>query len=159
LFVFCAAFYPVRVCVERERADASRPDKRSAGLKTPRAATLKVAGSNRKPRSADRRGDGTRAQNKYQSRENRARVRRILVHDWDPIGIQDVPEASDEYDRYADKAHVMLMDDRATADMIAAYLYEIAAEHMGLGHNQRLAEVSKSVAETLVALRPEFETH
>jgi len=36
------------------------------------------------------------------------------------------------------------MDDRATADMIAAYLYEIAAEHMGLGHNQRLAEVSKA---------------
>ena len=82
--------------------------------------------------------------NKYQSRENRARVRRILLHDWDPIGIQDVPEANDEYDRYADKAHVMLMDDRATADMIAAYLYEIAAEHMGLGHNQRLAEVSKA---------------
>lgn len=97
--------------------------------------------------------------NKYQSRENRARVRRILLHDWDPIGVQDIPEASDEYDRYADKAYVMLMDERATTDTIATYLYQIAAEHMGLGHNQRLAEASKSVAETLVALRPEFETH
>jgi hypothetical protein len=58
--------------------------------------------------------------NRYQSRENRARVRRILLHDWDPIGIQDIPEASDEYDRYADKAYVMLMDERATADRIAA---------------------------------------
>jgi GTPase SAR1 family protein len=96
--------------------------------------------------------------NKYQSRENRARVRRILLHDWDPIGIQDIPEASDEYDRYADKAYVMLMDERATADRIAAYLYEIAAEHMGLGQHQRLAEASKNVAEALVTLRPEFET-
>ena len=97
--------------------------------------------------------------NKYQSRENRARVRQILLHDWDPIGIQDVPEASDEYDRYVDKAYVMLMDGRATADMIAAYLYEIAAEHMGLGRHSRLEEISSSVAETLVALRPEFGTH
>ena len=96
--------------------------------------------------------------NKYQSRENRARVRGILLHDWDPIGIQDVPEARDEYDRYADKAYVMLMDETETADMIAAYLYEIATEHMGLGASQQGAEICKSVAETLVALRPEFET-
>jgi hypothetical protein len=97
--------------------------------------------------------------NKYQSRENRARVRQILLHDWDPIGIRGVPEASDEYGSYADKVYVMLMDERATADMIATYLFEMAAEYMGLGHDQRLAEDSKSVAETLVALRPEFETH
>lgn len=97
--------------------------------------------------------------NKYQSRENRLRVRQILLHDWDPIGVQHAPEASDEYDTYADKAYVMLMDERATADRIASYLYEIAAEYMGLGHHQRLAESSRRVAETLVALRPEFETH
>jgi hypothetical protein len=97
--------------------------------------------------------------NKYQSRENRARVRQILLRDWDPIGIRGVPEAGDEYGRYADKVYVMLMDERATVDMIATYLFEIAAEYMGLGRNQRLAEDSKSVAETLVALRPEFETH
>ena len=97
--------------------------------------------------------------NKYQSRANRARVRRILLQDWDPIGINHVPEAGQEYDRYADKAYVMLMDDRATADTIAEYLYQIAAEYMGLGHQQRLAEISKNVAATLVALRPDFETH
>lgn len=67
--------------------------------------------------------------------------------------------ASDEYDAYADKAYVMLMDDGATADDIAAYLYYIAAEHMGLGRQQRLADSSKAVAESLVALRPELETH
>src|SRR5262249_3380405 len=97
--------------------------------------------------------------NKYQSRENRARVRKILLQDWDPIGVKDAPEAIDEYDAYADKAYVMLMDDRATADDIAAYLDYVAAEHMGLGHQPRLADSSKAVAEALVALRPEFETH
>jgi hypothetical protein len=27
-------------------------------------------------------------------------VRRVLLEDWDPIGIRDVPQASDEYDSY-----------------------------------------------------------
>jgi hypothetical protein len=97
--------------------------------------------------------------NKDQSEENRMRVRQILLHDWDPIGIQDEPAASDEYDRYADRAYVMLMDERATAEAIAAYLDLIAAEHMGLGNSQRGAEASRQVAQKLVALRPDFEKH
>jgi hypothetical protein len=97
--------------------------------------------------------------NKYQSRENRARVREILMRDWDPIGVAGISEAADEYDRYADRAYVMLMDERATAEAIAAYLFEIATRHMGLSHIGRLAEASNRVAKTLVMLRPEFETH
>ena len=97
--------------------------------------------------------------NKYQSRENRARVRRILLQDWDPIGVRDIPEASDEYDGYADKAYVMLMDERARAEGIAAYLYGIASDYMGLGHSAEGKEDARRVAETLVSLRPEFETH
>ena|SRR5216683_5840838 len=96
--------------------------------------------------------------NRYQSRENRARVREIFLRDWDPIGVYGIPEARDEYDTYADKAYVMLMDDRATAGDIAAYLFKIAAEHMGLSDRGRLAERSDHVAELLVSLRPEFET-
>ena len=57
--------------------------------------------------------------NKYQSRENRARVREILMRDWDPIGVAGFGEAADEYDTYADKAYVMLMDEHASADAIA----------------------------------------
>lgn len=97
--------------------------------------------------------------NKHQSQENLARVRQILLRDWDSIGVADIPEAADEYDRYADKTYVMLMDNKATADSISAYLYYIASEYMGLGHQQRLADSCASMAETLVALRPEFETH
>jgi len=97
--------------------------------------------------------------NKYQSRENRARVRDILMRDWDPIGVAGIPEAADEYDAYVDKTYVMLMDQRATAEAISAYLFEIATKHMGLSNIADLAACSDRVARTLVSIRPEFETH
>jgi hypothetical protein len=96
--------------------------------------------------------------NKIQSRENRARVRELLLRDWDPIGINDVCPA-DEYDTYADKAYVMLMDERASAEEITAYLLHAATERMGLTNNAELIRRSESVAIALVKLRPEFETH
>lgn len=101
----------------------------------------------------------THGRNKYQSRENRARVREILLLDWDPIGVYGIPEASDEYDAYAAKAYVMLMDEGASADAIAAYLFKIATEHMGLSNRDYLAERSEAVARRLVGLRPDFELH
>jgi hypothetical protein len=97
--------------------------------------------------------------NKYQSRENRARVREILMRDWDPIGVAAMPEAADEYARYADRAYVMLMDEHATAEAIAAYLFEIATIRMGLSDIANLTDRSDRVARTLVTLRPEFEAH
>ena len=97
--------------------------------------------------------------NKYQSRENRARVREILLRDWDPIGIYGILETADEYDAYANTAYVMLMDEGATASEIAGYLFTVATEHMGLTNRGRLAERSDQVAKLLVSLRPEFKTH
>ncbi len=79
----------------------------------------------------------SRVHNKYQSRENRARVRELLMREWDPIGVAGIDGAADEYDRYADKAYVMLMDDRATAREIADYLTEIATKHMGTNRERR----------------------
>ena len=97
--------------------------------------------------------------NKYQSRENRARVRAILMRDWDPIGVAGIAEAADEYDAYADKAYVMLMDEGATAEAIAAYLFWVATEGMGMSASPFLQERSEGAAKSLVAVRPEFETH
>lgn len=37
-----------------------------------------------------------------QSVNNRVLIREALLHDWEPIGISDIPEAKDEYDAYAD---------------------------------------------------------
>ena len=97
--------------------------------------------------------------NKYQSRENRAKVREILMQEWDPIGVRGVPEAQDEYDSYVGRVYVMLMDEGATREAIAAYLFDIAAHYMGLGPRPELAERSSRTAAVLVAMRPQFGLH
>jgi hypothetical protein len=60
---------------------------------------------------------------------------------------------------YADKSYVMLMDEHASAEAIAVYLLDIATRYMGLPHIPDLADRSDRVARTLVATRPNFETH
>lgn len=97
--------------------------------------------------------------NKCQSRESRAKIRQILMDSWDPIGVRDVPEAQDEYDRYVGEVYVMLMDQRATEQAIASHLFDIAVNHMCLPDRPRLAESSARTAALLVDLRPNFETH
>ncbi|HXJ02196.1 MAG TPA: hypothetical protein VNH44_13320 [Micropepsaceae bacterium] len=81
------------------------------------------------------------------------------MREWDPIGVQDIPEAADEYDGYVGRVHVMLMSEQASAETIAAYLFDIATNHMGLSNSVRLAELSDHAASTLVAIRPELEIH
>jgi hypothetical protein len=100
-----------------------------------------------------------KGRNKYQSRQDRARIRQILMREWDPIGVAGVAEAADEYDTYVGTVYVMLMDDRATAEKIAGYLFEIATGHMGLSNSENLAKRAEQTAKTLVSIRPEFETH
>ena len=96
--------------------------------------------------------------NKYQSRENRARVRQLFWREWDPIGVNG-SGPDDEYDAYADKAYVMLTVEGAIESAIAAYLFKIATEHMGLSNHGWQAERSMHVAKLLVGMRSEFETH
>jgi hypothetical protein len=97
--------------------------------------------------------------NKYQSRENRDRVRQVLMEHWDPIGVRNVPEACDEYDRYVGEIYVMLMDDRASEATINTYLLATATEYMGLSPSDFLAAASAKTAAILVTLRPEFGLH
>ena len=98
------------------------------------------------------------SRNKYQSRENRVRIRELFMREWDVIGVAGIPEAADEYDAYVAKAYVMLMDERATKEEIAAYLFDVATNHMGLSNHARVAQQSSTVAGILAAMRPEFET-
>jgi len=77
--------------------------------------------------------------NKYQSRENRARVRELFMNEWDPIGVRGVPQATDEYDAHVAKAYVMLMDERASVEQITDYLWWVATEYMGLNPRKRIA--------------------
>jgi len=96
--------------------------------------------------------------NKYQSRENRARIREMFLREWDPIGINHICPA-DEYDAYADKVYVMLMDERATAEEIAVFLLQVATEYMGLALDAEQIQRSELIAIALIKLRSEFETH
>jgi len=97
--------------------------------------------------------------NKYQSRENRQRVRAVLNEHWDPIGVVSNPGLDDEYDNYVGKVYVMPIDDRFPEDAISQYLYETATGHIGLTSHEGLAEKCKKTAAILVGLRPQFETH
>jgi hypothetical protein len=44
-------------------------------------------------------------------------VRRLLMEDWDPIGVEGIPEAADEYDSYVGVVGQMLRDG-ATPDEV-----------------------------------------
>jgi hypothetical protein len=97
--------------------------------------------------------------NKYQSRENRAKVREVLMMEWDPIGVRNVPEAQDEYEKYVSEVYVMLMDQRASETAIGKYLFDITTGYMGITPRPELTERCQRTAATLIALRPQFETH
>ncbi len=79
------------------------------------------------------------------------------MRQWDPIGVSEIAEAADEYDRYVDEVYVMLMDRRAGAEAIAVHLFDTAINCMGLSASEDLTERSGRAAAALVALRPEFE--
>jgi hypothetical protein len=91
---------------------------------------------------------------------NRARVRELFWREWDPIGVTASGFGpKDEYDRYADRAYIMLMHEGRSAQEIADYLYYIGSEHMGLGASQSGKELARAIASKLVALRPDFESN
>jgi hypothetical protein len=71
-----------------------------------------------------------------ESRERRAReiqeaIRLVLLRDWDPIGVRDVPEAQDEYDGYVGGVYRLLVSG-ATLSELAEHLLQIERESMRL---------------------------
>jgi len=70
-------------------------------------------------------------------------VRSILLREWDPIGVNGVPGAQDEYDIYVNCICKMLRYGRSAAE-ICSHLQWIEIERMGLSnsdkqHTQRIA--------------------
>ena len=70
------------------------------------------------------------------TKEDRARqiqesIRRILLHDWDPIGVQEIAEAQDEYDPYVGGIYRLLVSG-SSAQEIADHLWHIENETIGL---------------------------
>jgi hypothetical protein len=69
--------------------------------------------------------------NKEQVRSLIAQVDSVLWEVWDPIGVNDVPEARDEYTSYA-PAVARLLHSGASDDVIQRHLATIALEQMGM---------------------------
>ena len=61
----------------------------------------------------------------------RDEVRRILVADWDPIGVGDVPQARDEYDEYLPPLLGMLASGTSVRKL-SSYLLKIERDSLGL---------------------------
>lgn len=75
----------------------------------------------------------------------RENVRRILLSDWDPIGISGQPNAQDEYDIYVSKI-VDLANNNVTPEALAAHLLKVVKEQMGLsGDPSRASQVAAKI--------------
>jgi hypothetical protein len=77
-----------------------------------------------------------------------ARIRSVLLEEWDPIGVRDEPRAQDEYDSYVTGIYALLAA-HAPGREIADYLHKIETIRMGL-RGQAEAKLLK-VAELLEA--------
>ena len=81
------------------------------------------------------------------------RTDEVLHYIWDPIGVSGAPTARDEYYSYLPQVFSLLRNN-AAAEAIAAYLFQVATEHMGLAGNKehaiQVAEVLLDWKETIL---------
>ena len=68
-------------------------------------------------------------------------VRECLWRDWDPIGVNVLSEAKDEYDAYAPTIAAMLLDG-ADAYKVLEHLKRLETDSMGLSPHYTTTEVA-----------------
>jgi hypothetical protein len=74
-------------------------------------------------------------------------LRRLLMTYWDPIGVNGIPEASDEYDTYLGPLAKKLREG-ADARGVCEYLFEIQSKWMEIpARADQLADVSERVTD------------
>ena len=81
-----------------------------------------------------------------------ARIRAVLINDWDPMGLSDAPGTPDDYDAVAREVHALITDPQTTAERVAAYLRWVEREQMGL---QSRPGMATSAAQRVMALLDE----
>jgi hypothetical protein len=69
---------------------------------------------------------------KYAAREVKHEIDRILWGVWDPIGVNEDPNARDEYSSYVNGVFELLVNG-VSDDAIAAHLLAIVVDRMGIG--------------------------
>lgn len=78
-----------------------------------------------------------------------ARIREVLIADWDPMGFADAATPPDDYDDIAREVHAILTGPEASVQRIAAYLRWVEREQM---HLQRRPGEATGAAEKVMAL-------
>ena len=74
---------------------------------------------------------GAPTQRARRARSIQQAISEVLLTEWDPIGVSDVPEAADEYDRYVGGVYRLIVSG-ATRESLAQHLGEIESKDMGL---------------------------
>jgi hypothetical protein len=88
------------------------------------------------------------------ARHYQAAIRIVLLAEWDPIGISEIPEAQDEYDSYVGGVYSLLTRRYVDRHEVFAHLWQIETEYMGLNGNRPHTE---AVVDRLLRLRDEME--
>ena len=93
-------------------------------------------------------------------REIHHEIRKILMQNWDPIGVSDVPMAADEYDMYIGGI-CGLLDRNAGMAEIVAHLQKIEVERMGLTDSSGKllcpAASREGTARTLISFKESYK--
>ena len=76
-------------------------------------------------------------------------IRQILFHEWDPIGVNDNQNLSDEYDSYIAPVYKILAGSRSEEALID-YLFKTEHETIGCGCKDR--EMLRPVVRKLLTL-------
>lgn len=74
---------------------------------------------------------------RFQICEIQSKIRRVLMGEWDPIGVNGVPEATDEYDRYIGGIYGLIQR-QASDREISDHLRGLGIEKMGMVDAQGL---------------------
>lgn len=74
-------------------------------------------------------------------------IKKILLHDWDPIGVGQYPEADDEYDAYIPHIRQMIVCGKHAKE-ICDYLLWLENEQVGLhaATRRRTVEISEKLS-------------
>ena len=81
-----------------------------------------------------------------------ARIREVLLRDWDPLGLAEAPGTPDDYDAIAREIHALVTGEQVTEDRVAHYLEWAEDELMGL---QRRPAAARAAARLVLALKAE----
>ncbi|NDP59178.1 MAG: hypothetical protein GZ090_07465 [Oxalobacteraceae bacterium] len=83
----------------------------------------------------------------FRARSLHQKIHEVLQKDWDPIGIQFISDADDEYGAYVPAIYSMLIA-RKPSSQVLEYLLWLETEHMGLTADRQRTQ---KIAEKLVS--------